>query len=96
MSGKAPYITIDFFPAGSKQPRLRPIAAKLDVTDVNRQAALKLGFFSKDIAGGADGGEHIAIVCHDPKVAAALAVSLRQAASELDAAIAKAINPFSR
>lgn len=92
MSGKAPYITIDFFPAGTKQPRLRPIAAKLDVTDDKREAALKLGLFSKSIGGG----EHIAVVCHDVDVAKALAASLRRSADDLDAAIAKASNPFGR
>ena len=87
-----PSITIDFFPAGSGQKRLRPIAAKLAVTDVNRDAALKLGFFTKHI----DGDQYIAVVCHDARVAQALAGALREAAVELEAAVVKAANPFAR
>lgn len=92
MADKAPYITIDFFPGNSRTPRLRPIVGKLEVTDANREAALKLGFFTKDIGAG----EHIAVVCHDATVAKSLAASLRRTADELEAAIGKAANPFAR
>lgn len=86
------FLGIDFFPPKSDQKRLRPISAKLVVTDAGRQASFKLSFFTKQISGD----EHIAIVCHDVKVAQALAGALREAAVELEAAIVKASNPFGR
>lgn len=90
MSGAA--IIIDFFPAQSNQKRLQPIVARLNVTDADRQAAFKLGPFTKQFGGA----EYIAIACHDVRVATALVKSLRASADELEAAVAKAANPFAK